>query len=89
MKWSRRLSECFKFLVGAFMCGAVAFLCVEPFLKHVAKFDAHHFGFVDWLLAILIVPGIFLTLVISVICMFMCLTLAVRSIRGNSGKKDQ
>lgn len=83
MRWTRRLSQCFKFIVGASVRGAVVIMCIGPFIAQIGKFDFHHMSIGQLLLSILVViPGILLLLVSSVVGMVMRLVAAFRSITG-------
>ena len=84
MKWSKRIGEFIKYVIGALLCGATAYICVEPFLKHQATSEVHHYSISEWVLAFLVIPGIFLLAFMCLVGLVFCLILAFRSLKGGN-----
>ena len=82
IKRARRFGKCVKWVFGAALCGAGAYVCIEPFLKRHATSDSHHMGIGEWVLALLVIPVILLTALACVVSAVFCLILAFRSLRA-------
>jgi hypothetical protein len=77
-----RISGCLKYAIGAALCSATAYLCVEPFLKHRSVGGTASMSLGEWLLAFLVIPGIILTGLMCLAAAGTCIVLAFRSLVG-------
>jgi hypothetical protein len=83
----KSLRDFFKFILGAILCTAVAWECVEPFLKRRINGQAWHPGFAEGFVAIIVFSGIAIMFLISICVTGMCLYFAIRSVLPHRRKE--
>jgi hypothetical protein len=82
MRWSKRIGGCLFSLFGAALCACVLVMSGEQLIKQRPSFHIHGTSAFDWVVALVIFPGIALTLLMFVAGVVMCLRLSVRCLSG-------